>query len=172
MSGSMNLAATHGKMEILQYLSTHQISSGSLDIVKFLHDKHCTSEKDLLTLAAATGKFVIVKWIHDNCDIRIASRSDMDISARFNLDIVKFLHEYRSEGCSTMAMDYAAVCGHLEIVRFLHEHRSEGCTVRAMNGAAGNGHLEVVKFLHTHRSEGNVSQALSSATSNGRLRVA
>lgn len=182
---AMNMAATHGKMDILRYLSTHNldlqsnsrllecgIASKSLDIVKFLLDQHCTSEKDLLALAAATGDFAMVKWVYAHCDIKRVSRSAMDISAKFNLAMVKFLHECnRSEGCTTMALDNAAVCGHLDIVMFLHSHRREGCTVRAISEAAGNGHLEVVKFLHQHRSEGNASQALRSAASNGRLAV-
>ena len=44
--------------------------------------------------------------------------------------------------------------GHLEVVNFLHENRTEGCTERAMNWAAENGHLDVVKFLHENRTEG------------------
>ena len=36
----------------------------------------------------------------------------------FHLEIVKFLHENRTEGCEN-AMDFAATSGHLEIVKFL-----------------------------------------------------
>lgn len=37
--------------------------------------------------------------------------------------------------CSTNAMDYAAMYGHLEIVKWLHENRTEGCTTNAMDSA-------------------------------------
>ena len=66
-----------------------------------------------------------------------------------HLDVVKWLHENRTEGCSVAAMDWAAKNGHLEVVKWLHVNRTEGCTEDAMDCAAENGHLEVVKFLQT-----------------------
>jgi hypothetical protein len=36
----------------------------------------------------------------------------------------------------------------LEVVKWLHENRTEGCTPYAMHFAAREGHLEVVKWLH------------------------
>ncbi|RKO92395.1 hypothetical protein BDK51DRAFT_41565 [Blyttiomyces helicus] len=60
----------------------------------------------------------------------------MDEAARYgHLDVVRFHHERRTEGCTTQAMDEAAHGGHLDVVCFLHEHRSEGCTILAMNDA-------------------------------------
>ncbi len=44
-------------------------------------------------------------------------------------------------------MNEAADNGHLEIVIWLHENRTEGCTTWAMDYAAKNGHLEIVNFL-------------------------
>jgi hypothetical protein len=40
-------------------------------------------------------------------------------------------------------MDTAAGNGHLEVVQFLHEHRREGCSTRALNQAALNGFADV-----------------------------
>lgn len=37
------------------------------------------------------------------------------------LDIVKWLHENRSEGCTKWAVYYAREFGHFEIVKFLRE---------------------------------------------------
>ena len=72
----------------------------------------------------------------------------MDCSANNgHLEVVKFLHENRTEGCTKYAMNRAAQRGNLEVVKFLHFNRTEGCTDDAMDGAAMNGHLEVVKFL-------------------------
>ncbi len=45
-------------------------------------------------------------------------------------------------------MNLAAANGHIEVVKWLHENRKEGCTEHAMKWAAQNGHFEVVKFLH------------------------
>src|SRR5436853_597171 len=64
-----------------------------------------------------------------------------------HLEVVKWLHQNRKEGCSEWAMDHAAEYGHLEVVKWLHQNRTEGCTIRAMNCAAENHHLEVVKWL-------------------------
>lgn len=40
-----------------------------------------------------------------------------------------------------------AANGHLEVVQWLHENHTEGCTEYAMNDAASRGHLEVVMWL-------------------------
>lgn len=55
--------------------------------------------------------------------------------------------------CTTAAMDGAAANNHLEVVKWLHENRSEGSTTDALDRAAGNGHIEVVQWLHAHRAE-------------------
>jgi len=88
-----------------------------------------------------------------------------------HLEIVKFLHENRTEGCTKWAMNQAAENGHLEVVKFLHENRTEGCTKWAMNEAAENGHLEIVKFLHENRTEGCTEWAMNKAAKNGHLEV-
>jgi ankyrin repeat protein len=52
----------------------------------------------------------------------------MNATARYGrLEVVKFLHENRSEGCTVTAIDFAAKNGHLDIVKFVHENRTEGC---------------------------------------------
>ncbi|OQR95667.1 hypothetical protein THRCLA_22090 [Thraustotheca clavata] len=68
-------------------------------------------------------------------------------------------------------MDAAAGNGHLDIVQYLHENTSAGCTFRAINSAAANGHLNVVEFLHTFRSEGGTDSGLVAAAGNGHLLV-
>jgi hypothetical protein len=68
--------------------------------------------------------------------------------------VVQWLHENRTEGCTTKAMDDAAENGHLEVVKWLHANRTEGCTTNAMDWAAMEGHLEVIQWLHHNRTEG------------------
>lgn len=48
-------------------------------------------------------------------------------------------------------MDEADGKGRLEVVKWLHENRKEGCTAKAMEAAVANGHLEVVKYLCENR---------------------
>ena len=66
----------------------------------------------------------------------------------------EWLHENRTEGCTTLAMNRAAQNGHLHIIKWLHDNRIEGCTTLAMNWAASNGHLHVVQWLHENRTKG------------------
>ena len=70
------------------------------------------------------------------------------------LHMLKLLHKYGIEGCTTETMALACAKGDLDIVIWLHENRSEGCSTWAMNYAASEGHLEVVKWLHENRNEG------------------
>jgi hypothetical protein len=60
-------------------------------------------------------------------------------------------------------MDGAAGQGHLDVVKWLHENRKEGCTGNAMNAAAGGDHFEVVKWLFLNRKEGDIENALCKA---------
>ncbi|EGG22291.1 hypothetical protein DFA_04409 [Cavenderia fasciculata] len=104
-------------------------------------------------------------------DIKL-EKLPMDIaSSKGFIDIVKYLHYNRTEGCSSDALDYTAPNGHLEIVKFLHFNRREGCTTYAMDWAAGYGHIEIVRFLQEHRSEGATNHAMSRAAQNGHINV-
>ena len=44
-------------------------------------------------------------------------------------------------------MNKAARNGHLEIVKWLHQTRTEVCTIDVMDFATREGHLEIVKYL-------------------------
>jgi hypothetical protein len=88
-----------------------------------------------------------------------------------HLEVVKWLHENRTEGCTVEAMNRAAEYGHLEIVKWLHENRTEGCTKSAMDDAAKYGHLKVVKWLHENRTEGCTTYAMNDAARCGHLEV-
>lgn len=127
---------------------------------------------DAMDLAAEFGHLEVVKWLHEHRS-EGCSTNAMDLAAsNGHLEVVRFLHDHRDEGCSSDAADLAAMGGRLEVVRFLHDHREEGCTTLAMDLAAANGHLEVVRWLHSHREEGCSAHALAAASANGHARVA
>jgi hypothetical protein len=67
-----------------------------------------------------------------------------------SLDIVKFLHENRTEGCTTWAMD---ACSDASILDFLHRYRDEGCTGVACLEAARSGNIEVLEWLYSYKRE-------------------
>jgi hypothetical protein len=110
----------------------------------------------------------ILKWFHDNgrddVTSMITAEAMDDASGNGHIDVVKWLHMNRTEGCSTGAMDYASWEGHLEIVVWLHENRSEGCTTKAIDVASWLGRLEVVKWLTLNRTEGCTSVAMDCAS--------
>jgi phage tail protein X len=100
--------------------------------------------------AASYGHLDIVKWLHENRTEGCTEQA-MNLAASYgHLDIIIYLHTNRTEGCTFRAIDYAAAHGHLEVVKFLYENRKEGCTVDAMNYANNKGHLDILKFLCGH----------------------
>ena len=68
-----------------------------------------------------------------------------------HLDIIKWLHKNRAEGCTTYAIGEAAKYGHFEVVRWLNESRSEGFLDVAMTWAEMNKHSEIVEYLKRAR---------------------
>ncbi|CAK4200159.1 unnamed protein product [Aphanomyces euteiches] len=136
---------------------------------------HCSSRRpsghDAMDHAAQGGHLDVVQFLHEH-RTEGCTEYAMDAAAeRGHLEVVRWLHEHRDEGCSTDAMTYAARNGHLDVVRWLHEHRTEGCSTRAMDLAATCGHLEIVKFLHAHRHEGCTTSAMDGAAIHGHLDV-
>lgn len=53
-------------------------------------------------------------------------------------------------------MDEAAKTGHLDVVRFLHENRSEGCTGMVLYETLRHNHTQVAKFLRANRADGGI----------------
>ena len=87
------------------------------------------------------------------------------------MEIVKWLHENRTESRTTDAMNYAAENGLLNVVKWLHKNRTEGCTTYAMNDAARCGHLDMVKWLHENRTECRTTDAMNYAARDEYLDV-
>jgi hypothetical protein len=110
------------KAKLYDYKSYRSSKYGDLPVIIWLHNNNYTFTIDAMGLAASNGHLEVVKWLHEN----------------------------RMEGCTKYAMDWAAWYGHLEVVKWLHENRKEGCTKWAMDRAAEYAHLEVVQYLEEH----------------------
>jgi hypothetical protein len=97
----------------------------------------------------------------------------MDLAAAGgHLEVVRWLHENRSEGCTVWAMNRAAGGGFLEVIRWLHENRNEGCTIQAMDLAASGGHVEVVRWLaQNYRTVGYSEDGVAGAALRGWLNI-
>ncbi|KAJ3106990.1 hypothetical protein HDU96_008044 [Phlyctochytrium bullatum] len=119
-----------------------------------------------VTAVAALGRLSILMAMHPGLNfLQGFGASTMDVAAgEGRLEVVKFLHHRRSEGCTVTAMNNAAGEGHLDVVRFLKENRTEGCTEEAVIRATAGGHIEVVKYLvendMTYGLESAIDEAL------------
>ncbi|TMW58657.1 hypothetical protein Poli38472_010216 [Pythium oligandrum] len=182
-------AATHGRLEILEWLSKQDekatwlqdpwlldaaLASCKLEVVQWVHKKFCGSNSMIvqtqsLDAVASRGALDLLQWT-----LSAYPTSELSTDAQQPTAIWRWSSTCTkkwTEGCTTRAMDKAAANGHLEVVKFLHESRTDGCTTRAMNEAASNGHLNLVKFLHEHRKEGCTEKAMNGAAGGGHLEV-
>ncbi|GAB9462538.1 Ankyrin repeat [Globisporangium polare] len=180
----MQTAVRRGHLDIVQYLHETQSEDArspdtmdraakykQFEVLEYLHHSKAQCTTKAMDYAAGAGRLDIVKLLHDERTEGCTTEA-MDSAARHgHLDMLQFLHDHRSEGCTAMAFDYAARNGHLEIVKFLHENRSEGYTTRAVDSAAKRGHLQIVQFLLEHRSEGCTTQAAFWSVHNGHRQV-
>lgn len=144
---------------------------GNLDITQQLHDAGVKFTHEAMDTAASGGHLDTLIWLHEHRTEGCTTAAMDGAAANNHLDVVMWLHFNRREGCTTDAMDQAATCGHLEVVRWLHENRQEGCTEQALSGAMDYGHLPVVKWLCEHRTEGCRMYAMDAAAESGHLDV-
>ena len=136
-----------------------------------VYSTNLTFTENAMDLASQYGNLDVVKWLHKNREEGCTTNA-MDCAAdKGHLDVVKWLHENRKEGCSIWAMNWAARNGHLDVVKWLHKNREEGCTDDAMDDAAASGHLDVCKWLHKNRNEGCKAWAMTFAAEAGHLSI-
>ncbi|EGG18724.1 cytochrome P450 family protein [Cavenderia fasciculata] len=146
-----------------------------LEVFQYLHEKfnlECT--KQTLRTLAKNGRVDVIHYFNKQFPTsNIWKPKIMDTAAEYGqIDVVKYLHENRSEGCTRRAMDEA--CGDegsLEMVKWLHFNRTEGCSANAMDTAARYGKIDIVKFLHYNRTEGCSIDSMGAAAQYGHLEV-
>lgn len=104
----------------------------------------------LWALLAAVGAPESMEQVARRSCAMSYSPAVLDFAAYWgSLDSVRWLHEHRTEGCTTEAMDWAAINGHGDIVAYLHENRPEGCTSHALDTR----HEHIRQFLLQHRPD-------------------
>ncbi|RLN95145.1 hypothetical protein BBJ28_00022003 [Nothophytophthora sp. Chile5] len=170
-SKDFDLAAGDGNLEFLKFATSRKLwtpstrdaswmmssaaAAGHLDVVKWLHEELGTnSVDDGYVNAAMGGHLEVLKYLHEKHLRNGSKQSPMDVAAKSGfLDVVQWLHENRSEECTSAAMHHAAVNGHMDVVKWLHSHRSEGCKKTTLVRVAEVGNLEMVQWLHDNRRE-------------------
>ncbi|KAL2914139.1 hypothetical protein HK105_206397 [Polyrhizophydium stewartii] len=179
-------AARCGSVEMLKYLNSERggtsivaeharlaASYGHLELLQWLaaRMRNGNWSTRVMDSAVINGHLGCAKWLHENRTEGCTTAAMNGAAENGHLAVIEFLHANRTEGCTTAAMDNAAINDHLDCVKWLHENRTEGCTTKAMDLAAKNGHLAVVEFLHANRTEGCTTEAMDSAAENGDLDV-
>ncbi|EGG22235.1 hypothetical protein DFA_04353 [Cavenderia fasciculata] len=187
-TNAMDWAAEYNHIEILKFLYENRTegcssfcilfpaTKGYIDIISYLaHTVKVPLQTKLVRTVLLNGQLDIFYFLRDHFADHdsIWNKGIMDAAAsKGYIEVVKYLHEHRSEGATTYAMDHAAEKGHLEMIKYLHFNRTEGATKSAMDLAAENGYIDIVKFLHFNRSEGCTKRAVENACWNGHLEIA
>jgi len=96
------------------------------------------------------------KWEKKDLYPRIAAKAG-------SINCLTFFSEKNWGLFTTDTMDDAAAEGNLEIVKWLHENRREGCTQQAIGRACDGNHLSVAEFLCKNRKEGFTPDAIVAA---------
>ncbi|KAL7748916.1 hypothetical protein RI367_005564 [Sorochytrium milnesiophthora] len=125
---------------------------------------------EMLTTACRTGNLRMVQWVYQHLPASVKAAGAIDTAGQSAFEhIVAWLTHDTDLPCTTNAMNSAARVGGLDLVRFLHEHRTEGCTPYAMTSAVSGGHLDVADYLRTNLSEGCMPRTLEVTVSRGTL---
>ena len=136
---------------ILSHLHNTDVQSLKRTNSNLNFNNHCNCESKVLTewtseLASIYGYLEVIKYL-DSINAKFTTDA-MNWGVRNNrLDIVKWLHENRNEGCSKVALYFAAMCGHLDLVIFLYENRNEGDITSAISCAVLNKQWDVAEWL-------------------------
>ncbi|KAL7750117.1 Canalicular multispecific organic anion transporter 1 [Sorochytrium milnesiophthora] len=143
-TSAMDSAAAIGGLGIVRFLHEHRtegctqmamtnaVCGGHLDVADFSRI-NCNEGRCQLTIEQTVWQKAL------NTIARAASSS-----------LIEHIHTLPYAPFSAATMDNAAASGDLDLVRWFHKNRTEGCTAEAMAKAARCGSLSIVKFLHGH----------------------
>ncbi|EGG18700.1 hypothetical protein DFA_04196 [Cavenderia fasciculata] len=163
--------------ECHQDLFYNVASRGHRDILELLLQRYpnisMNGDPRAMHIASANGHLSTIQLLSSSVEGIECTTDCMDEAAsNGHLNVVMYLDQTRSEGCSHNAINWASRNGHFDIVKYLSSHRTEGCTSVAMDRAAENGHFNILEYLHLNRSEGgSTSKAMDSAASNGHYEI-
>eukprot|EP01133_Synstelium_polycarpum_P016973 gene16973-20198_t len=126
-------ACRYGRLEMVKLMHTLAAARNHIEVVRFIH-LNCRPQRIEWNLEWVSGGNVEIFKYFESIDGIYCDTNTMTHAS--TLELVKYIHYNRTEGCTSDAMDYDAVQGLLDIVKFLHFNRTEGCTTNAMDSAA------------------------------------
>ncbi|CAK4701486.1 hypothetical protein LEN26_002762 [Aphanomyces euteiches] len=131
---TMDQAAGHGHLEIVQFLQTHRSEGCS---------------KWAMDLALENRHFAVAHYLVAQRDEGPSHYVFISAARRGDIQVIGFLHAFypTHQGWTTDLMDEAARNGHLDVVCWLHKHRGEGCSKWAISLAEDHGHSNIAKLL-------------------------
>ncbi|KAL7746944.1 Multidrug resistance-associated protein 1 [Sorochytrium milnesiophthora] len=135
-SDAMTNAVRAGHLDVADYLRLHRSEGCWRDTFQWAIYDGCT-------LAS-------IQWVVRHYPEQLTEDALSWVAEYSRADIIEHLHMLPNAPFSAATMDSAAASGDLELVRWFHLNRKEGCTAYAMKRAAQSGYLSIVKFLHEH----------------------
>ncbi|KAL7746597.1 hypothetical protein RI367_007997 [Sorochytrium milnesiophthora] len=135
-SDAMTNAVRAGHLDVADYLRLHRSEGCWRDTFQLAIYDECT-------LAS-------IQWVVRHYPEQLTEDALSWVAEYSRADIIEHLHMLPNAPFSAATLDSAAASVDLELVRWFHRNRMEGCTAYAMTRAAGGGYLSIVKFLHEH----------------------
>eukprot|EP01133_Synstelium_polycarpum_P012863 gene12863-15107_t len=130
-------------------------SGGHLEVVRFLLHNTNTGTATIGDSAAASGRLELVQELHLHGKRVVFTAAAMDIAVLGqNMDIVQFLHHYRSEGCSRAAFENAVRNKDEKMLQFLLDYYPASFPPGSglFTLACTTGSLEIVKQVYEYIS--------------------
>ncbi|EGG16780.1 hypothetical protein DFA_07758 [Cavenderia fasciculata] len=148
---AMDKAAAGGHLDVLQFLYFNRTEGYSNEIAELAA---INGHLDVLIWIHNT--------LVNNNELHLFTQRVMDLGVRSNnINVVKWLHKNQTHySFSRDIIDDACTMGQLDIVQYLFENTTIGCSGNAIIQATKNGHLEIVQYLLTNQAIQNLDAFL------------
>ncbi|GMF58563.1 unnamed protein product [Phytophthora fragariaefolia] len=155
---ALHRAAVNGYLSVVIWLYHHTNMNYA-----YLHDT--------MMYAVSSGHFEVVRWMHENLRPTNLARVLVAAARTGPLHVVRWLHQRVScpETCTTALMDAAIDGDQLDVVDWLVDHCSAGCSKDAAYNAASNGNIQMLQWLWNHRGIEFDENVMDAAAVHGHL---
>lgn len=126
------------------------ITFNYIDLIPFLRAKKLIDYKYAIDHSAQNNSFTLVKWFHDRerVDDEMATTAAMDYAARSgNIEMLDWLYENRSEGCSKNACNLAVLCNKLNSLIWLDKRGLFVMDDKQISICAMHNYIDIARWL-------------------------